>query len=123
MSEVTLEELVQNVGVTPATINEEFTNEHLMDISRSLPWKSLAPHLALSDVDIEEVERDGRNEEERRRMVLQKWKSKLAFKATYKLLAEKLLLISRADIAQKVCELLKPRGKPNTHAWVICKSA
>ena len=119
MSEVTLEELVGNVGVSLDTIHKELTNEHLLDISRLLPWRKLAPHLKLSDADIDEVERDGRNEEERKHMALKRWKSKFAFKGTYGKLAEILLHVSRADLAQNVCELLKEQGKPN-NAWAVC---
>ena len=39
--------------------------------------------------------------------VLQKWKGKFGFEATYKKLLEVLLKLSMADVAAKVCHLLR----------------
>jgi len=63
----------------------------------------------LDDPEIEAVELDGNNEEERRYKSLQTWKRKFAFKAIYRRLIEAFLECDRADHAEKVCKLLAPQ--------------
>ena len=43
----------------------------------------MAPHLGLSKIEVEEVERDGAEEKEKRQKFLEVWKAGFAFKAKY----------------------------------------
>ena len=109
---VTLDELLEEEGVTPAQLDKACTSEHLKDIALFLEsWRTVAPHLGLSNVDAEEVERDGTEEKEKRQKILQVWKARLAFKATYIVLVKALLKIGRADLAEQVCHLLVQQHK------------
>ena len=54
-----------------------------------------------------DVEREGKDEQEKRQKALQKWKEKFGFKATYRKLVEVLLSLSMADTAEKICHILK----------------
>ena len=106
MSEITLDELLKEVGVTSMQLDEKCTNEHLHDIALFLTsWRTLAPRLGLSS-EVEAVDRDAYNEKEKRQKFLETWKAKFAFKAKYKVLVEALLKIDSADQAEKVCHLL-----------------
>ena len=106
MSGVTLNELLEEVGVTSMQLDEKCTNEHLHDIALFLTsWRTLAPCLGLSS-EVEAVDRDAHNEKEKRQKFLETWKAKFAFKAKYKVLVEALLKIGSADQAEKVCHLL-----------------
>ena len=69
-------------------------------------WKLVAPHLGLSKGEIEAIDRDGKTEEEKRLLMLQRWKQALVFKATYKKLINALLSVRRADVAVKVCQVV-----------------
>ena len=107
MSGVTLDGLLKEVGVTPSQLDKPCSREHLQDVALFLEsWRTVAPHLGLSRTEMEEIERDGREEREKRLKILELWKGKFAFKATYKVLIEVCLKISRADQAEKVCRLL-----------------
>ena len=107
-SGVSPDELLAEVGVTHIQLDKTCTREHLLDIAIFLTsWREVAPYLSLSSAEVEVTERDARSEAERKRKMLEVWKDKFGFKATYRVLVETLLKIGRADQAQKVCHLLK----------------
>ena len=106
MSGVTLDELLKEVGVTSMQLDKKCTNEHLHEIALFLTsWRTLAPHLGLSS-EMEAVDRDAHSEKEKSQKILKSWKTKFAFKATYRMLVEALLKIGSADLAEQVCRFL-----------------
>ena len=111
MSGVTLDELLEEVSVTPSQLDNACTREHLQDVALFLEsWRTVAPHLGLSNTEVEEVERDETEEKAKKRQkILEAWYAKFSFKAKYRVLVEALLKISRADQAVKVCRLLVSR--------------
>lgn len=76
-------------------------------ISMWLDWKRIVPHLGLSLANITEIEVDSKDEPERRLKALLKWRTKFAFKATYRILMEAFLTIEDASHAVSVCTMLK----------------
>ena len=59
---VTLDELLDEEGVSPAQLDKPCTREHLRDIALFLEsWRTVAPHLGLPKAQVVEVERDGTN--------------------------------------------------------------
>ena len=107
MSGVSLDELLKEEGVAPSQLDYTCSREHLQDIALFLEsWRTVVPHLGLSKADVEEVERDGTEEKEKKQKILESWYAKFAFKAKYRVLIEALLKIGRADQAVKVCRLL-----------------
>jgi len=64
------------------------------------------PSPRLSTVEVEEVEKDGREERVKRQKLPESWKTKFAFKAKYRMLIVALLKIGRTDQAQQVCHVL-----------------
>lgn len=110
MSGVTLDEILEKVGVTPAQLDNDCTREHLQDVALFLEsWRTVAPYLGLSSTEVEEVERDGTEEKAKKQKILYVWYAKFAFKAKYRVLVEALLKIGQADQAVKVCRLLVSR--------------
>ena len=108
MAAITLEELLEEVGLCPEKLNESTSDDHLREIALFLTsWQTVASHLDLSENDISDVEREGKNEQDLRLNTLQRWKGKFGFKATYMKLVEVLLSLAMADVAEKVCRLLK----------------
>ena len=105
---LTAEKIAEESGVPRAKLDEECSKEHINEISLFLTsWKTLAPHLYLEDTDIEEIDQDGKTEQEKKLKTLQKWKERFIFQATYKVLMEALLKIGKADRVRKVCHLLQ----------------
>ena len=102
---ITLEDLAERFKIPGSQLENEVSDDNIRKISAFLEtWKLVAPYIALSEGDIEAIDRDGKSEEEKRLMMLQKWKQALVFKATYKELVNALLFVKRADLAMKVCQ-------------------
>ena len=108
MAAITLDELLKETKICHEKLNQSTSNERLCDIALILTsWRTIAQYLGLSKTDVDAVEQDGKNEQDKRLIALQRWKGKFGFKATYKKLLEVLLLLSMADVAEKICHLLK----------------
>ena len=108
MAAITLEELLEEVGVCPEKLNDSISDDHLREIALFLPsWCKVASYIGLSEMDINDAEQEGKNEQDQMLKALQRWKGKFGFKATYKKLVEVLLSLAMADVAEKVCNLLQ----------------
>ena len=108
MAAITLEELLEEVGVCPEELNESISDDHLREIGIFLTsWRKVAAYLELSESDLDAIEREEKDEQMKKLKALQKWKGKFGFKATYRKLVEILLSLAMADVAEKVCRLLK----------------
>ena len=94
------------VGVSPDKLEREVSEEHLLSISKFLSWRRVAPYLKLGEVEEGDIEMEGKSEAEKRLILLRRWKSTFAFKATYKVLINTLLSIPIADQAARMCRLL-----------------
>ena len=108
MAAITLDELLKETKICHEKLNQCACDEHICDIALILTsWRTTAQYLGLSKNDVDAVEQDGKNEQDKRLRALQTWKGKFGFKATYKKLLEVLLSLSMADVAEKICHLLK----------------
>ena len=105
---VTIDELVEAVGLLPEQLDQKCSDDHLNSLSQFLDWRRIAPHIGLNDTDQSDIERDGKDESERRLKALQKWKTRFGFKATYQKLVQAYLAIDNADHAERVCRVLTP---------------
>ena len=108
MAAITLEELLEKVNVHLEKLNKSISDDHLRAIAIFLTsWRKVTTYLGLSENDLDDVEQEGKDEQDKRLKALQMWKGKFGFKATYKKLVEVLLQLAKADIAEKVLLLLK----------------
>ena len=73
--------------------------------TRMTKWK-LDP-LSLGSEKVESIDRECSTEEEKKLEYLKSWRDKFDYKATYSLLVERLLEAGNADLAGKVCKLVK----------------
>ena len=108
MAAITLEELLKQVGVHSEKLNESISDEHLREIALFLTsWRTVASHIDLGENDLDDAEQGGGKVKDKSLKALQIWKGKFGFKATYKKIVEVLLSLAMADVAEKVCLLLK----------------
>ena len=108
MAGITLDELVKETEIRSERLNECISDDHLCKIAVFLTsWRTVTQHLKLSENDLDAIERECKDEQEKRLKALRKWKGRFAFKATYKKLVEVLLSLAMADVAEKICCLLK----------------
>ncbi len=104
-------DLVRHCGLSDEDLNKEITRDRFHEIGPSLlEWRLLAPLLKLTQLDVEDIEKDNRGEESKRNKFLSVWKRKQCVHATYRALVVALCIIERREDAMKVCEVLK--GEP-----------
>ena len=108
MAAITIEELLEETEIDPEKLSASISDDHLRAIAIFLTsWRKVATYLGLSENDLGDVEQEGKDEQDKRIKVLQIWKGKFAFKATYRMLVEVLFQLAKADVAEKVLLLLK----------------
>ena len=96
------------VGVHPEKLNKRISDDHICEIALFLTeWKTVAPFLGLDENELDTIEEEGKKEQVKKLKALQKWKSKTGFQATYGKVVQVLLKLEKADVAEKVCHLLK----------------
>lgn len=102
-----IEGYLQDKGVSPECLNLKCSDGHLLTISRYVDnWETQAPFFGLEAGDVAAIKRDIGEEEARRPAMLLKWKRMKAFKATYKELVSTFLKVDRADLAERICNVL-----------------
>ena len=102
---ITLEDLTERFKIPSGVLENEVSVDDIRKISTFLEsWKLVAIYLGLNEGEVEAIDKDGKSEEEKRLLMLQRWKQALVFKATYKKLVNGLLSVRRADLAVKVCQ-------------------
>ena len=76
-SGTSIEHLLQTAELSSAAIDQECTNEHLLDIYQHFAkWELVSIHLGLNRADITAIKQDAANDTELMRLyALQKWKS------------------------------------------------
>ena len=105
---ITLDELLEDVGVCPEKLEKHISKEHICEIALILTeWKAVVPFLGLDENDVEAIEQEEKKEQVRKLKALRKWRGKDGCRATYKKLVVVLLKLAKADIADEVCRLLK----------------
>jgi len=105
-SEISLQDLVERFQLSDELLDTSLSDEHLREASRIIDdHRILGPELGLKSVELKTINQE-QSPELQRLATLEKWRQKLAWKATYRKLIEALLKCSRADVAEQVCELL-----------------
>ena len=108
MAAITLEELSEKVGVPSRELNDRISNDHLYQIALFLTaWRRVVTYLGLGENEVGDVEREQRDEQDRRLRALLRWKGIFGFRATYRRLVEVLLSLGMADVAENVLHTLR----------------
>ena len=114
MAGITLEDCIEHFHLAAEVLDAKCSDEHILDVSRFLDWKGVAPYLKLTDSEVGAVDSDRRDEQDKWHKTLEKWKSKFAFKATYRNLIQALLKSGKGEDAEEVCKLLEKGTMTNT---------
>ena len=116
MAAITLEELLKKVGLCPEKLNDSVSDDRLREVALFLTsWRTVASHLDLDENDLDDAEQGGKKVKDKSLKALQIWMGKFGFKATHRKLVEVLLSLAMADVAEKVCNLLKGMYMCFTH--------
>ena len=108
---VSLKELLDHVGISNADLDTECSDEDLTSLAFKISsWKFVARFLDLEETDIVDITDKHVSEKERAHLMLKRWKERLGFKATFRVLVEVFLeKLKNAQMAEEVCHQLKSK--------------
>ena len=102
------QQLARGRGVDPTALMNEVTKDHRTDIKEFIQWQQVGPRLkGISDGDINDINKDGFDQADKRRMFVELWAEKNGSQATYYDLVKAMLKAQKRADAEKVCDLLK----------------
>ena len=106
---MSVEELTEHVGIATSILDQRCSEVHLGKIAKKISnWEQYAKPLGLSDQHIQDIKTDNNLKYGMKALrVLEKWKKRKAFKATYKNLICTFLDQDDAELAEQLCKLLK----------------
>ena len=118
-SPVSLNSLLEHYQLKEEDYNRPISDQHLDEIARSScsQWRSLRPELGLKKIVEDDIERDLKNEEAKRRSFFYKWKHLQGSGTTYKRLVGALLKIGCQEDAESVCQLLQRSTDTPEQSW------
>lgn len=107
----TVEQVAEKAGVGLEILNEEVSDRHVLELAKFFSsFEELGPYLGLERRELDDIDEDKRNTPLKRRELVQKWKDKYAFEATYRKFVEALLNCGWNNMAYKVCCYLAKEG-------------
>lgn len=107
INDISLQDLKDRYQLSQDQLDKELTEEHLKQVSIIIDdHEIVGPEMGLTEAEITAINCDGNTQDQRNLEMLKIWKRKYHWNATYRMLIEALLKCSRADHAQRVCELL-----------------
>ena len=105
---ITLHDIAAQANVRVEDLNTEVSSQRvLLDLAEfCVDWRLVGIRLGLTNAEIVAVDRDNRTEDEKRYVMLEIWKRKFAFKATYRVLIEAILACGQAQQATDACRVI-----------------
>ena len=109
MAEQKKSELIERYGLTAAVLNKTCSDEHILEIRENISWREVGQYLfPRARVRLSDIERDGHDEEEKRRLMLDVWQEREGDGATYDKLIEAMVKAGKNAQATEVCKLIMP---------------
>ena len=105
---ISIEEATDSAGVGIDVLSKVCSDAVSLDLANfCVQWKSIGRRVGLTEGDLTAIDEDKKTAKEKRVGMLNEWKSKFAFKATYRALIEALLAEGRSAEAVEVCKVIK----------------
>ena len=105
---LTLQDVASQAGIkTLDILNEVCSQEVLLSLANHcVHWSLVGLHLKLTQADTTAVDGDFQTVDEKRIGMLERWREKFAFKATYRVFIEALLSCGKALDAIEACKVI-----------------
>ena len=95
-------------GIPVDALSNECSKEVVLEVAKlCVDWQLIGKYLKLTEAEIAAVDGDRSTVDEKRIAMLEKWKNKLAFKATYGVLIKALLVAGKASSAVDVAKIIR----------------
>ena len=106
MAQITAEEVANGVGLAAVELSKPCDNNIITSLADCFSqWRVIFGSL-LSELDLDDVDKENTREEEKRIAALRKWKARNGSKATYKVLVDALLNRGEQNQAENLCKIL-----------------
>ena len=113
---LSVEEAADRAGVRLDILSKECSDAVSHDLADfCIKWKLIGERVGLKEADLSAVDGDNRTVKEKRVGMLKEWKSRFAFKATYRALIEALLAEGRSTDAIEACRVIRA-----AEGWLYC---
>ena len=107
-TEISIEEAAEKACIRPDILLKECSSVVSLDLAKfCVDWKLIGRRAGLTEGDLTAVDGDNRTVEEKRVGMMEKWKSKFAYKATYRTFIEALLEEGRCADAIEACKAIQ----------------
>ena len=98
--------LVTCYHLTPDVLNREVSRKHVLEIQQTISWRPVGNFLLETVTLLDDIQKDGSDEESRREKMLNKWKERLGSGATYDKLIDAMIGAKKIAEAEGVCKLI-----------------
>ena len=117
----TVEQLAEKAGVSLGYLNRQISGQHVLEFAKHCSiYQLIGPQLGLEEQELSDIEDDYKKAELKRRAVLERWKKKKTFEATYRRFLEALIKCDWNNNAyQACCTLAKEEGGVVCHVAEI----
>lgn len=103
---ISLPDLMERFHLSECQLKKEVSDDHLNKLSKVINGHEvIGPELGLKDIDLTDLSAAG-SEFQKNRKMLNTWKQRFSFNATFKVLIEALLNCSKGQQATDVCRIL-----------------
>lgn len=100
----TVEEVAQQAGVSLSYLERQLSGHHVLSFARyCAPLRVVGIELGLERCQLDDINEDQRKNTLRRRGLLEVWKEKCTFEATYSKFVKALVACEKNDSAYQVC--------------------
>ena len=108
LSGISIEEAADRAGVRLDILSKQCSDVVSLNLAKfCVDWKLIGRYIGLTEADLAAVNGDNRTVEEKRVGMLEKWRSKFAYKAIYRTLITALLAERRCGDAIEACKVIK----------------
>ena len=106
-SSFTVEQMAQQAGLRPDYLKRQISEEHVLEFARlCTDFELIGPYLGLKKHELETIDGDKHKTALKRRALLEVWKEKDTFEATYWKLVDVFIKCERNNSAFEICQIL-----------------
>ena len=99
--------LMKKYNLTDSTLQTKVSDDHINEIAKFVSWEDVGRHLdKIGRPGVEDIQKDGDNEDKRRRLLVDRWEDKNGDDATYDSMVTAMIKAEKIDEATEVCKLL-----------------
>ena len=102
-------DLMEAYNLTESMVKVKCSKDHSLEVEKFISWRYVGPHLdKIETHDIKDIDEDGYDQADKRRMLVYLWHERCGDNATYDALITAMLKAGRKNEATDICNLLQP---------------